>query len=109
MQNPSKGQFIPLGLYPHGDFGPWTFYTSRRRKVIRFPRAPPTKPPTYLQRRQRRTFTAIATCWMAATEPQRQWWRDLAQLNRVAITPYNLFVAYWSKPDKRWLATLRQP
>jgi hypothetical protein len=109
MKNPSPGQFIPLGFNPHGDWGAYTIYTSRSRKVVRFPRAPPTKPPTYLQRRQRFAWRAAAAMWRDANNTTREWWRTLARINHLTITGHNAFIAYYTQQDKRWLASLKQP
>jgi len=109
MLQPAPGSFLPMGFFPYGDFGPWTIYTSKRRKVIHFLRAPPTSPPSWLQQRQRAAWTAAAAVWSTMGESEREWWRSVARINHLKITAYNLFIIFESGKDPTCLNNLKLP
>jgi hypothetical protein len=109
MKNPSTGNFLPLGFHPFGDWGPFTIYTSRTGKIVRFPRSPPKQPPTWGQQRQRDAWSAAMAEWASAPDATRTWWRQLARLNRLNITAINLFLIYKLSPQSPWLASLKNP
>ena len=89
-----------LGIWPGGDLGPYTIYTTRRRGVVWFPRSPPKQPPSYLQRRHRNSWRFAARAWTASTATIRQAWRDAAQLAHLSISGYNLFI-FWQVSKNR--------
>ena len=109
MQTPRPGTFIPLGFYPHGDLGNFTVYTTKRRKVVRFLRAPPTTPPSWLQRRVRNAWIAAAAEWSTMSGPQYTWWQQVAALNHLRITAYNLFIHCRTANDPTCLSALKIP
>lgn len=109
MKTQEPGSFVPLGFYPHGDFGPYTIYTNKHRKVVRFLRAPPTTPPTWLQRRQRNAWAAVATSWSTMGKPGRDWWNAVAALNHLTISGYNLYVHFWTGRGATTLVALTTP
>jgi hypothetical protein len=96
-------------MFPYGDLGPFTYYTSKKRKVIRFLRSPPTSPPSAMQIRQRQKWTAAAATWTTQRESDRDWWRQLARINHLKITAYNAFIIYHTIEDRTWFATLKKP
>jgi len=98
--------FVPLGLYPSGDLGPWTIYTSHQRRVVSFLRAPPKVPPNYAQLRQRQLFGNAGRTWSALPEPTKAAWRQLAQRCHLKVTAYNAWITFTIKPDAAGLATL---
>lgn len=103
------GASFPIGFYPLGDLADFTYYTTRRRKVVRFLRAPPTSPPSWLQRRQRAAWTAAAAAWQTAPNTFRLWWRAVANLNHLKISGYNLYMHLSTANDPTGLAALRTP
>ena len=109
MQTPEAGEFFPLGFNPHGDFAIWTIYTSRRGRVVRFTRAPPTTPPTWLQRRQWSAWTAAAALWATLPAASKQEWNTCVQVNHLKISGHNLFMHYWTGANDQCLETLKQP
>jgi hypothetical protein len=109
MKTPQPGSFIPLGLFPHGDLGPFTVYTSNRRKVVFFTRSPPTTPPSWLQRRQRSSWMAAAAEWATMSDAQRTWWQQVAYLNHLKISAYNLFIHSRTSNDPTCLSALKIP
>lgn len=96
-----------LGLRPTGDLGPLTFYTTQKRRVVAFPRAPPLSPPSPRQTFQRNKFRACAWAWSFLTPQRRQDWLQLAKTNRLRITGYNLFVYYQLTGDNAAIRTLK--
>lgn len=109
MLTPKPGTFIPLGFYPHGDIENFTIYTTSRRKVVWFTRAPPTSPASWLQRRMRNAWTAAAAEWATMSPAQQTWWRDVAALNWLKITAYNLFIHNRTGNDPTGLVALKTP
>lgn len=97
-----------LGLYPSGDLGPYTIYTSKRHKIVFFPKAPPKKPPTELQRRERAIFTSVAFLWRALPAATRADWKLATQRARLTISGYNLFTYYHSTKDREAIATVER-
>lgn len=100
---------LPLvGFHPTGDLGPFTIYTSKRKGVVWFLRAPPTKPPTYLQRRQRNAFRLAAKAWRATPSSGRTNWSLAARAAGLRISGFNLFVYYHVKHDRPTIATIER-
>jgi len=83
-----------LGWNTQGDLGPWTFYTDRRKGLVFFPRSPPNKPPSFLQRKQRNRFKMAAAAWRILTPEKRDAWSRAAAAAHLRITHHNFFV-YW--------------
>jgi hypothetical protein len=81
-----------LGLHPTGDLGPYTIYTTKRNRVVAFPKAPPTSPPTRPQQHQRDLFRLAACTWRAFLPARRAAWTSAARRAHLTITGYNLFV-----------------
>jgi hypothetical protein len=80
-----------LGWNPTGDFGPWTFYTAHDRRPVFYDRAPPTKPPTWKQRRRITLFRLAAKAWRNLTPELRARWELAAKRAHLRITGYNLW------------------
>lgn len=89
-----------MGFNPNGDLGPFTIYRTKRRGVVWFPRSPPTKPASYLQRRQRNRWRFAARTWSASTPTIRANWNTAADLANLRISGYNLFT-YWQTTKRR--------
>lgn len=87
-----------LGLYPSGDLGPLTIYTSKRKGIVYFAKAPPKELPTVLQRRVRARLTLAAWLWTMLPETARQAWLLAARKANLRITGYNLY-CYWVMTD----------
>lgn len=80
-----------LGFNTQGDLGPWTFYTAKDKGLVWFVKAPPLKPPSYLQSHQRNVFRNSARMWRAYTPAQRLLWMRAARLANLRIHGYHLF------------------
>jgi len=81
-----------LGWNTQGDLGPYTFYTNKRRALIWFVKAPPTKPPSWKQRLQRARFTFAALLWSQLAPEQRAAWATATQRAHLKVTPLNFFM-----------------
>jgi len=89
---PSIFQF--LGTTTNGDMGPWTFYKSRRGKLVIFPKTWPKDPATYHQKLNRDKFRHAAVRWRSLSPAQRDDWKNLARKANLTISGYNLFLHY---------------
>jgi hypothetical protein len=83
-----------LGLKAAGDIGPYTIWTSKRNKLVLILKAPPEKPPSYLQLRQRNRWRIAAQQWRALPPAARARWALAAARAHVRCTGYNLHTAY---------------
>lgn len=106
--------FIPkhtkawFGLNPTGDLGPFTIYTSRRAGTVWFAKAPPTKPPTVHQLRQRNRFRLAAYAWRNLSQEQRNDWDTACRRAYLYINGYNLWIWWQLKRDRATLATIER-
>ena len=97
-----------LGLSQTGDLGPFTIYTSQRRKPVWFTKSPPQKPPSPNQVFQRSRFTTAAAAWQAMTQAARAAWALAARRAGLYVTGYNLWVWWQLKRDRTTLATIER-
>ena len=95
-----------LGTHVTGDFGPYTFYTSRRSGVVWYPRSPALKPPTPLQLHWRNQFRLAGTIWREFTHDQREQWHRAEHLAHLSITGYNLFTYFILTNDVAAIRTI---
>jgi len=95
-----------LGFRQTGDLGPFTIYTSRRRKPVWFLKSPPMKPPSPMQRHQRSRFTMAARAWQQLSPGIRKRWSLAAARARLYLSGYNLWLHYQLAPDRRALRTI---
>lgn len=97
-----------LGIHVTGDLGPWTFYTSRLKGLVWFPRSPPLVPASPLQVHQRNKFRRAARLWHSLTPQMRDDWKTATQRANLAITYYNLFVYFVTTDDVAAINTIEQ-
>jgi len=83
-----------MGFNPSGDIGPFTFYTSKRRRPVRYIKAPPLTPPTFRQRIQRHRFRTAGFLWRLLPQESKDAWLDAARLSKIRIHGYNLYT-WW--------------
>ena len=89
---PSIFQF--LGTNTNGDLGPYTFYTSARKRLVVFPKTWPKDPATYHQTLYRNRWRHAAARWRALDANTKLLWKTLAQKANLTISGYNLFIHY---------------
>jgi len=70
-------------------------YTSKRGRPVWFLRAPPLVPASPRQRHQRNRFVVGAHVWTSMPPAEKLLWARACQLDRIRITPYNLFI-WWA-------------
>lgn len=97
-----------LGFNTQGDLGPWTFYTSKRKGLVFFQKAPPLEPPSRKQIHQRNKFRLTAMIWRGLAQQQRDDWNQAALTARLQITGYNLFTYYVTRNDVAAITTVEQ-
>jgi len=81
-----------LGTWVGGDLGPFTLYTTRSRKLVWYPRSPPTMPASVAQRRQRDRFTLAVQRWRTLPASERVAWESLATQLGLVATGHNLYL-----------------
>lgn len=102
---PSIWQFI--GVLTNGDLGPYTFYTSRRKKLVVFPKTWPKDPATYHQTINRDRWRHAAVRWKALTESTRLTWAQLARAGNCNVSGYNLYIFYIVGKGTKVIETLQ--
>ncbi len=90
-----------LALSVTGDFGPLTMYTSRRRKIVVFDKAPPLVPSTTRQLIMRNRWRAAAQSWTVMTSQDRASWSSAAAAANLSIPGYQLWIFANTKPNSR--------
>jgi len=86
--------FQVLGVNTNGDAGPYTFYTSHRKRLVVFPKTWPKDPATYHQKLNRDKWRHAATRWNGLTPELRADWKHMAKKANLTISGYNLFLFY---------------
>lgn len=89
---PSIWQY--LGVLTNGDLGPYTFYTSHRKRFVMFLKTWPKDPATYHQTLNRNRWRHAAQRWRDLDDPTRALWKQLATRANLTISGYNLFIFY---------------
>lgn len=89
---PSIWQY--LGTLTNGDYGPYTFYTSRRKKFVMFLKTWPKDPATYHQNLHRNRWRHAADRWRRLPLDLKADWRTLGIRSNLNISGYNLFIHY---------------
>lgn len=97
-----------LGWNTQGDLGPYTFYTTKRKKTVWFLKAPPTCPPSWLQTHNRYKFKLVAEYWHRHTAAEQTDWELASKRLNLSITGYNLFTWFYTIGDRTTLATIER-
>jgi len=108
MTQLDQSLFRFLGWSTQGDLGPFTFYTTRRSKLVFYVKAPPKSPPTPFQLSLRNRWRLIALTWSALPETDRARWERVSKSAHLRITGYNLFVYYQTTRDANTIRTLER-
>lgn len=95
-----------MGWNATGDLGGLTFYTSKRKKLTYFPKAPPTTPPNYWQLRNHHRFRLAATTWKHSGQQNRDRWELATKRLSLRLTGYNLWVHYITTHDVDTIETI---
>jgi hypothetical protein len=106
--NKSKANSIILGMNVQGDLGPMTMYTSKRKKLVAFLRAPPLNPPSPTQEIMRDLFRTYAANWRAAGQTTRDAWNSACKRCNLGLCGYTLWVWFSRTRDAGSLATIEQ-
>lgn len=95
-----------LGFNTQGDLGPFTFYTSKRKGLVFFVKAPPLEPASIAQQHQRNRFAMASGSWRQMTVHQRAQWQLAAERAGLKVTGLNLYMYWVLKQDNEVLATV---
>jgi hypothetical protein len=99
---------VILGFNVQGDLGPLTMYTSKRKKMVAFLRAPPLNPPSPIQRYLRDTFREAARQWRAQGAPNRSLWNTAVRRANLGLSGYNLWVWFSRTRNHAALTTIER-
>jgi len=104
---PSITQF--WGYWPTGDWGPFTFYTSHRRKVtVAYPRAPPKEPPSWKQRFVQQDFRFAAEAWTMLPNTTKAKWKLAAKQAHLTISGFNFWMYVQLRHDTAAARTVQR-
>lgn len=103
---PSLFQF--LGYLTNGDIAEITIYTSKRKRLVFFPKTYPKKPATYNQTLNRNRFLHIGLRWRNMPQSLRDKWLALAPAANATVTGYNLFTYYMTGKNPNCIVTLER-
>jgi len=97
-----------MGFNTQGDFGPWTFYTDKRKGLVYFVKAPPLEPPSLWQTSIRNSVRLAAYTWRSLSEAQRKDWELATKRAHLKINGYNLFVFWILKHEDGCIHTIER-
>lgn len=88
-----------LGIWVSGDIGDYTVFTDKFGRKIPFPRAPPDKPPSALQQRQRLRFKFAQSQWKALSSVQKENLETACRTLALTLTGQNLYISAILRDD----------
>lgn len=103
---PSIFQF--LGVLTNGDAGPYTFYTSSRKRLVVFLKTWPHDPATYNQKLNRDRWRHAAQRWQRLTQETKNLWNQLSFRAHTTVSGYNLFIYYMTNNGADEIQTLQR-
>ena len=106
MANLIEGLVQFCGFNGQGDLGELMVYTSRRRKLVFYPRAPPLTPASPEQKTQRDRFRQAAYMWAKQSPRAKLAWEQCARQAQLRITGYNLFTCWIINAERAWFETV---
>ena len=97
-----------MGFNSQGDFGPWTFYTDKRKGLVYFVKSPPLEPPSLLQTSVRNSIRVAAYTWRSLAPSARADWELAAKRAHLSIHGYNLFVFWTLRKEDAAIRTIER-
>lgn len=97
-----------IGFRPTGDLADLTSYTTKLNQTTWFSKAPPMKPPSPLQSRQRARFKLAAEAWNAMTRSEKDAWLKAAKLAHLHLSGYSLWLWYCLRRDRTVIRTIER-
>lgn len=91
-----------------GDVGPFTCWTTHTGKVVFIRRAPPDKPPSERQRKQRMRFRAAMQYWQAMPLEEKMQWQKLVRRSKLCLSAHNLVIGLMMNPEPERLMRLNE-
>ena len=82
-----------------GDVGDYTVWTTQRGKQVWIKRAPPDKPPSNKQFKQRARFRKAMENWKLVTPDDREKWNKIAFSLSICASGMNLHMSLGLNPD----------
>lgn len=81
-----------IGMVVSGDLAGMTIYTDRFCRKVFFPQAPPDKPPSPLQVKQRARFSQAMADWYAQNDQVKADWEQITLRASLIMTGHNLWL-----------------
>lgn len=82
-----------------GDIGDFTVWTTMHGKQVWIKRAPPDKPPSNKQFKQRARFRKAMENWKLVSPEDREKWNQIAALLSICASGMNLHMSLGLNPD----------
>lgn len=101
MKNLKPSIFQFLGVLTNGDAGPYTFYTSHRKRLVFFLKTWPHDPATYHQKLNRDKWRHASLRWRSLDQSTRDNWEKITNRAHLTITGFNLFMHYMTKDGRK--------
>lgn len=108
MRTASPSLLQMMGVVVNGDYGPYTLYTSQRKRHVIFLKTWPKDPATYHQNLHRNRWRQAGQRWRNLDDAGRDLWRQLAAKAHATVTGYNLFIVYMVQADLGAIKTLER-
>jgi hypothetical protein len=97
-----------IGLIVSGDLAGQTIYSDKFMRKVWFPQAPPKKPPSPMQVKQRARFATAMANWKSQTDAVKEAWEQITLRASLVMTGHNLWVHFSLSGDFVALETLQQ-
>jgi hypothetical protein len=91
-----------------GDLGPWSFYTSRRRKIVFYPRSPALSPASPIQTVIRDRWRMATQAWKAMDRTLQSNWETATRALSLGLNGYALHVYWYTTGDTRSLQSIQR-
>jgi len=108
MKTSDNKMLCMLGFKVQGDMGDITCYTNKQDQVVWYLKAPPDKPPSWLQTRQRNLFRYAASGWRSLDWYNKWCWGWAAQAAHLRISGYNLWMYRYTTGDDKAIQTIER-
>lgn len=108
MQTGLTNLFKVWGMNTQGDFGPYTMYTSKRKHLVVFLKAPPKEPPSPAQQQLLARFKTAAGTWNQLSADDKAKWRLAVARTRCRIGANALWTFWQMTRDRATIATIER-
>lgn len=99
----TEDEWQALAIVASGLIAGHTVYTNKYGRIVYYPVAPPTGPPSSAQLRQRLRFAAAQAAWSALSAPHKAALEQATRVLSLPLTGQNLYIrlAMQTNQEKR--------